>query len=89
MCVCLCIKYPVWCFIPMLPSSLGNPVTWCFSSQALNELRSEGIPCVFTFGGEVQEPQAPPMPQSPGHGPRGLLGRSHGGYPVISWRNLP
>ena len=74
-CVCLCIKSPVWCFIPMLPSSTREipPLvirgdTWCFSSQALNELRSEGIPCVFTFGGEVQEPQAPPMPQSPGYG---------------------
>lgn len=35
--------------------------------QALNELRSEGIPCVFTFSGEVQEPQAPPMPQKLDH----------------------
>eukprot|EP00435_Cladocopium_sp_Y103_P046108 s15_g13.t1 len=40
--------------------------------QALNELRSEGIPCVFTFGGEIQEPQAPPMPQSPGLDLRGV-----------------
>eukprot|EP00434_Breviolum_minutum_P022266 symbB.v1.2.019652.t1/scaffold1584.1/size110534/11 len=31
--------------------------------QALQEIRAEGTTCVFTFGGEVQEPQAPPMPQ--------------------------
>lgn len=32
--------------------------------KALHEIRAEGTTCVFTFGGEVQEPQAPPMPQN-------------------------